>query len=677
MTLDLDGFPERLYRTGDLACYRPDGTLLFLGRADRQLKIRGHRIETGAVEAALRAHPLVREAAVAGRAGTGRGAAQLVGYVVAANGAPTSGIRADLGETLPDYLVPDVVVPVADLPRLPNGKVAYDRLPDPGSLGAGPEFVGARNETEATLAAIWADLLDLDRVGVGDDFFALGGDSIVSIQMISRARQAGVWIEPGQIAAHPTVAALAAASAAAAPEAPDAGPVAGLVPLGPIQHWFFESNLAVPQHWNQSSLFEVPADIESELLGRAIQACVDHHDMLRARFERRVDGWQQHVDESRRVELEIIDLPGSGNDASSLAHHVHDVQAGLDLEGGRLLRAVLLRASDGSRPLLLLAIHHLVIDAVSWAVLTEDLETAYEQARSGQEIALPPRTTSYRDWVGYLAGMDLADERRIWVEGPARSGAASGVHPGTEGEGSVLRTELDEEATRLLLTTVHEAYQTRAEDLLVAALGSALGGRGDSGTVRIGLEGHGRPTGLAGIDLSRTIGWFSAYYPLNLSIPSGEGELIKTVKEQLRAVPHGGIGYGVLRYLNHDDDLVAQESPDILFNYLSRTRSAGASGGLLTLVSAVEESSRDPRNVRSHAIDVVARIESNRLVVDWYYAEGGSGAASVRHLAGEFMKSLHRLIDHCLSEGAGGFTPSDFPEADLDQDELDAFLEGL
>jgi amino acid adenylation domain-containing protein/non-ribosomal peptide synthase protein (TIGR01720 family) len=674
VTVELDGAPERLYRTGDLACYEPEGTVRFLGRADLQLKIRGHRIETGAVESALRAHPLVAEAAVAGRTGPGRGGVRLVGYVLFTGSEDSARIRADLSESLPEYMVPDVIVSITELPRLPNGKVAYDRLPDPGSIvGEAAEIIPPRTPAEAALAAIWEDLLNVEGVGVNADFFALGGDSIVSIQMISRARQAGVHIEPGQISKHPTIAALAAAASGGEPTAVDSGPLVGPVPLGPIQRWFFESNLTAPQHWNQTGLFQLPEGLDPVVVGRAIQACVDHHDMLRARFEDRGGQWHQIVEPPYPISLEVIDVTTLDPAAAELASHLEGIQSRLDLETGPLVRAAFFRSADSGPALLLLAVHHLIVDAVSWAILIEDLESAIEQAQEGLDVSLPPRTTSYREWVGYLITDDRTDERAFWSNGPPAGGPTDF---GLEGSTVVVRSELDDESTRLLLTTVHDAYQTRPEDVLVAALGAAIARRDGATRIRLGLEGHGRPTDVNGMDLSRTVGWFTAYYPLTLNIVPDPAELIKNVKERLRMVPQGGIGYGVLRYLARDRDIVVQENPDILFNYLSRTPGAGSLRRLKPIAGA-DESSRDPRNERSHAIEVVARIEANRLAVDWYYSQGRDDAQAIHRLAGDFMDSLRRIIDHCVTEGVGGFTPSDFPEAGLDQSELDAFLDGL
>lgn len=678
VTVSIDGQPVRIYRTGDLASFRDDGTLLYLGRADRQLKIRGHRIEASAVEAVLQDHPTVGGAAVAGRAASGRGVLQLVGYVVPVDeGFEAAQLHRDLATMLPPFMVPDVIVSLDELPRLPNGKIDYTALPSPraGDSGRSDDFVAPRNEVEATLAAIWVDLLDLESVGIHDDFFAVGGDSIVSIQMISRARQAGIRIEPGQIATNPTIERLAAA-ATVAREAPDQKPVTGPVPLGPIQQWFFEVDLEVPSHWNQSVLFEVPPTIDESALRRALQECIDHHDMLRARFERAEGGWLQTVDASHAVSLRSVDVADD-----NVQSHVAVAQATLDLENGPVLRGLLLRVTETGRSFLLLAVHHLVIDAVSWGVLAADLEAAYAMAVDRRPLRLPPRTTSYRDWILRLAAEDRSDERAFWSASiPTTRVPRDRSNPdnGSEATTKVFHTELDATSTRHLLTDAHEAYQTRPEDLLVAALAAVLADWIDADAVRIALEGHGRPDDVEGVDLSRTVGWFTAYYPATLDVvrARGDGDVIKSIKEQLRAVPRGGIGYGALRYIDGHEDLADQPNPEILFNYLSRVRNLGGEGPF-TMISAAETTSRADRNARLHALEVVAAVGNERLGVDWYYSDAVHEAATIAHLADGFLEILRRFIDHCLGDEAGGFTPSDFPEAGLDQAELDRFLDEI
>lgn len=672
---DGGGSTERSYGTGDLVCFRQDGSLLFLGRADQQLKIRGYRIEVGSVEAALRAQPGVHDAAAAGRSAMGGSATQLVGYIQASESAiDVSEIRRRLLASLPEFLVPDVLVRLDELPRLPNGKIDYGNLPET-AVATSSGFVAPRNPAEAALAAIWSDLLGIESVSVVDDFFALGGDSIVSIQMISRARREGLHLQPGQITAYPTIEGLAAIGEDPGVTRPDAEPVNGMVPLGPIQRWFFESGLNATNHWNQSGLFEVPGDIDTGLLESALQACLDHHDMLRAQFTNQDGQWRQTVEMERKLPLEVLDV-GDGDIAGPIAH----AQAGLDIEQGPLVRALLLQRPKHPTNLLFLAVHHLVVDVVSWLVLIEDIEAAYRRLAEGSEIALPPRTTSYRDWVQFLATQDRSAERAHWLGSVSETVLPvkhSGDNRGCESDAASVAVSLDQAASRLLVSGIHDAYQTRPEEVLVAALGRTLAGWTGSNSVSVVLEGHGRPDAIDGVDLSRTVGWFTDQYPVYLDAGSPDpGDLIKGAKEAIRSTPAGGIGFGALRHLDRDEELLQLPDPPVLFNYVSRVF-APTDGALLTWVSGEQPSARNPQSRRPFPIEVVASIRSDELTVEWHYSKTLHDEDTIRGLATSYLDCLSDLIEHCMASGSGGFTPHDFPEAGLTQDELDTFLDGL
>ncbi len=669
-TVRLDNEDRRLYRTGDLACFRADdGVLMFLGRADVQLKVRGHRIEPEAVEETLRSHTTIAEAAVAGRSTDGRAATQLIGYVVFEGDPIDPAILRDyLRDRLPPFMVPDVFVPIDKIPRLPNGKVDSGSLPDPQDhVQRDGTQIAPRTDRERLLAAIWSDLLGLEAVGVRDDFFALGGDSIMSIRMISRARQAGVHIAPGQITSHPTIEQLAMASDAAVPTGEA---VSGPVPLGPIQQWFFEMALAVPDHWNQSSLFSIDVEVDEAALERALQACVQHHDMLRARFGHRDGAWEQLVDPDALVKLEVTD------EGADVDETVAACQRSLDLGAGPVIQATLILRPSTEPDLLFLAVHHLVIDVVSWAILVDDLERAYFQASTGADLELAPRSTSYRDWVSHLASGEWAErEGHFWRTD--RSGSSEGPPEswGTEASRQTVTVELEADATGLLLREANDAFRTRPDELMVAALAPVLGSQPGE-RVTLALERHGRPSDIPGVDLSRTIGWFTAQYPVTLtSTDSDDAGLIKATKETLRSVPNGGVGYGALRYLHQLPELVRQAEPAYIFNYIGHTSTDG--GELFRRLSWCDDSSRHPNNGRAHRIEIVAVVRDGQLAVDWHFSSLHDDRETVEALARAHLEGLRRLVSHCMADDSGGLTPSDFPAAGLDQNELDRFLDGL
>lgn len=662
------GATERLYRTGDLGAWREDGVLLYFGRSDAQLKVRGHRIEASAVETALRGYPAVREAVVVGRSAPDRPATQLVAYAaIDGDDLDTDDLKRTLAAVLPEFMVPDIVVPLETMPRLPNGKVDMAALPDPRAfVRAGGGFVEPRTDAERVLASIWSDLLEIESVGVQDDFFELGGDSIISIRMISRARQAGIQLTPGQITSHPTIEQLAVASTGQVSQRSE--PVSGPVAIGPIQDWFFAMDHPVPNQWNQSVLLAVDAesDVDERALADALQACVAHHDMLRARFRRTSEGWEQWVERTVELRLETADQSAAVSEVMAGCHQR------INLESGPVVSAALIRRPPGEADLLFLAAHHLVVDVVSWSIIIDDLEQAYLQASTGLGIELAPQATSYRDWINTLISDARPGERRYWTAEAVETGPPRVW--GTEASRDTVTVQLDRETTGALLGAANDAYRTRPDELMIAAFVGLLAGGGDR--VRVALERHGRSDRSADVDLSRTVGWFTAQFPLTFTgHASDPAHLISSVKETLRSVPDGGVGYGSLRYLHRLPELVVDAEPEHLFNYLGRTRSH--SGGLLRPIPVDDAFDRHSDNLRAHRIEVVAFVSDDQLSVDWHFSTLHDDRPAVEERAAAYLEQLRSIVTHSLADGTGSFTPSDFPAAGLNQDELDAFLDDL
>ncbi|QKV97422.1 non-ribosomal peptide synthase/polyketide synthase [Streptomyces sp. NA02950] len=683
---------SRMYRTGDIVAWTDDGELAFVGRADDQLKVRGFRIEPGEIEAALVRHEAVAEAVVTlARDGERK---LLAGYAVPVRGGALPGaeeLRSFLGATLPDYMVPAVFTALDELPLTGNGKVDRRRLPAPDwTAAAGAGHVAPRTDAERALAEIWGALLGRDRIGVEDNFFMLGGDSILSIQVASRARQAGLSLTPRELFRHPTIAALATVARAGARPAADTGPVSGELPLTPIQHWFFTSQTARPGHFNQSVVAELGAYPDLPALRAALAALLVHHDALRMRFERRSDGSVRQYcpppDPEDPVPLREVTLPDPDTAERRAAEDaaMAEANAGFELERGPLLAARLLRGTPGEPPALLLTGHHLVVDGVSWRVLLEDLDTAYRQALHGEPIVLGARTTSLRDWSRRLAEHTAAGgfdaELPHWTA--VASECATGLPVDGTGENTVaamgsVTVRLDRELTTALLQEVPGVYRTRVDDVLLAALGRVLADWTGRRRIAVDLEGHGREEHLLdGVDLSRTVGWFTTMFPVALDLPAGGwGETLKSVKEQLRAVPARGIGYGALRHLTpvHTTLRDAPE-PRISFNYLGQFDWSEPGEDTASLVRTVRGGlggDAAAESSRAHLLDVVGRVEHRRLELTWYYGTATHSGETVARLAREMVRALEEIVGHCAGPDAGGRTPSDFPLARLDQAAVD------
>ncbi|WP_018682964.1 non-ribosomal peptide synthase/polyketide synthase [Actinokineospora enzanensis] len=652
---------SRMYRTGDLARWTADGTVEYLGRTDDQVKIRGFRIEPGEIEAALLARPGIREAAVVAREDDGH--RRLVAYLVGDTIPEPAALRVALKETLPDYMVPAAFVTLDRLPMTRNGKLDKAALPAPEVRAeAAEEFVAPRTETESLLAGLWAEALGAERVGVTDNFFALGGDSILSIQIVSRARQAGLKVSSRDIFVNQTIAELAlVVSRETAPV--ERKVPAGPAPLTPIQRWFFDTH-GDRAHFTMSVLVDLADDVDHDVLERALRAVVDHHAALRSRF--RHDGdWRQEPAEVTVPLARGLDIARA--------------RAGIDLADGPLLRAALL--DDGR---LFLTIHHLVMDGVSWRVLLEDLVTAYTRLRDHQDADLPPVGTTFAEWAHRLrefvtaGGLDADAGYWAAVPDPAplpkdRDGtattAANAVH-NTAGSTASVTVRLDPATTDAVLRTVPERYRTQVNDVLLSALGRVLTRWTGVPTAAVTLEGHGREEILDGVDLSRTVGWFTTQFPVTLDVPAGDwGAVLKSVKEQLRAVPRNGLSYEALRYLTPDSPLAGRALPAISFNYHGRFET-----GDNELIGARHDAGPeiDPAAPRDFELEVIGLVEADELVLTWEYSTALHHEATVRRLADAMVTALAEIARHCTAPGAGGRTPSDFPLARLTQAQVDA-----
>ncbi len=676
----------RLYRTGDRIRLMHDGNLEFLGRVDRQVKVRGYRIEPGEIEIALSQHPAVQASAVK-VCEEQRGEKRLVAYVVTSDEHATtvSELRSFLTEKVPSYMVPAVFMVLESLPLTPNGKVNYRALPAPDySRGeAESSFVGPRNGVEETLAGIWSKVLGVANVGVHDNFFALGGDSILGLQIIARANQAGLRLTPKQLFQFQTIAELAAVTQnSSAPQA-EQGLVSGPVPLSAIQRWFFERDLAEPHHYNQSFIYDAPANVKPDLLAQAVQQVTLHHDALRLSFRRGEAGWEQfHRGPETVAGFEYVELSRCPPEEQRLAIQAKaaELQTGLNLEAGPLMRCALFDRGPATASQLLIVIHHLVVDGVSWRIIIEDLQTAYEQLERGERIVLPAKTTSFKQWLERLTQYartdgELQRERDYWQQ--QQTGASLPVHfdgPNLTSSARVVRVSLDEEETRQLTQEVPQAYNTQINDVLLAAFLIAYRQWTGADRILIDLEGHGRESLFDDLDLTRTVGWFTTIFPVVLDSAATEPPaVLTTVKEHLRAIPNKGIGYGLLKYLS-GEPLSEPRRAQVSFNYLGQFDQGMTASSPFRLSRDPSGAVCSPRAERAYLVEVNAMIVRKQLQVGWTYSQNVHSRAAMQDWAELYLASLQDLIRHCVSPDAGGFTPSDFPEADLDAGELQAVL---
>ncbi|MEH1817514.1 MAG: amino acid adenylation domain-containing protein [Nostoc sp.] len=682
---------ERLYRTGDLVRYQADGNIEFLGRIDYQVKIRGFRIELSEIEATLTQHPQVRDAVVITREDI-PGVKNLAAYIIPELTQPTSNeLRLFLKSKLPSYMVPASFTVLEVLPITPNGKVDRRALPVPEfESDESTGFVSPHTHTEEVLAKIWRDVLLLKQVGIHDNFFELGGDSIISMQIIAKANQAGLKLTPKQLFQHQTIAELATVAGIISTVKSEQGLVTGVVPLTPIQKWFFEQNLPEPHHFNQSFLLEVPANLQPELLQQALQKLLHHHDALRLRFVQQDGQWQQYnSDLSDKVSLDIADLSylSPAEQLNAIALRADAAQRTLNLTDGSLMRVILFNLGN-SPARLLIVIHHLAVDGISWRILLEDLSQAYKQLEVGKSIQLPAKTTSFKDWAirlqDYARSPELHSQLDYWLDlirfpiAPLPLDYAAVAQDNTVASSQIVSVYLSVEQTRALLQDVPGAYNTQINDVLLTALVQTFTRWTGSHSLLIDLEGHGREDLFEDVDLSRTVGWFTSIFPVLLKLEdrNDPGEVIKSVKEQLRRIPNRGIDYGIWRYLSSDesDRLKAFPKAELSFNYLGQFDQTQLANLGWKYAQESSGSIHSPKGQRSHLLTVNGLVVEGRLKLEWQYSEYFHSWSTVEKLANQYIEALEAIIAHCLSPDAGGYTPSDFPEVEFSQEALDELL---
>ncbi|MFV2949381.1 amino acid adenylation domain-containing protein [Pseudomonas japonica] len=662
----------RLYRSGDRVRRNREGQLEFIGRADDQVKIRGYRVEPAEVARVLQG--LVQQAVVlAVPQDDDASRLQLLAWVVA-EGASAESLRQQLAGVLPEYVVPAQVVLLEQLPLTANGKLDKRALPRPGAVQQ--RYVAPQGEIEEKLAAIWRDVLKLEQVGSTDNFFELGGDSILSLQIIARAKRQGIKLNPKQLFEKQTIGQLATVARLIEKKAaaPVVEQVSGNLPLLPIQARFFEMDIPQRQHWNQSVLLKPGQRVDPAHLQAALHALLEQHDALRLNFARQYAGWQAVF-----APLDSTSLlwTRSSDDLDALAD---EAQRSLDLKSGPLLRAVLVDLADGSQRLLLV-IHHLVVDGVSWRVLLEDLQQAWSAIAAGRAPALPAKTSAYKDWAeklhAYANSPALEAERDYWRG--VLDGAADNL-PQDNPQGSLrvqdaahATSRFDAQLTTQLLKVAPAAYRTQVNDLLLTALAQVLCQWSGQPSVRVQLEGHGREDLFDGLDLSRTVGWFSSLFPVRLTPGATPAASLCAIKEQLRGVPAKGIGFGVLRYLGDGDfahALAALPQPRVTFNYLGQFDGSFEQDAAFGLAPEGSGQPLCPEGPLGNWLGINGQVFDGQLRLDWTYSRGMFRSETIEALARDYERALQDLVEHCVA-GHHGVTPSDFPLAALTQQQLD------
>ncbi|MGM3183148.1 non-ribosomal peptide synthetase [Dickeya oryzae] len=658
----------RLYRTGDRACYLPDGNLMFLGRNDNQIKLNGYRIELEEVEAQLSACAGVMQAAVAIREVEGR--PHLVAWLVGEQ-ATQSAIRNEIAQRLPRFMRPTQWQWLTSLPLTSNGKVDRKQLLNlPWQQAKRESHQVPISALEQQLLDCWRQVLGRDDISTHDDFFALGGDSILSLQIVFRAREAGLMLSVDTLFDAPTIALLAERLTPHHLTEVDHSPVTGRYEWLPAQRWFFSHYAATPHHYNQSMLWRLHDEVSPQWLQAALTWLVNQHDGLRAHFDDTGAVIDKPVD---HVTLEQVTLTESGHLDAAIAA----AQEGLDIAQGPLFKTLLYRAPEGCW--LLFVAHHLLVDGVSWRIITEDLSLAYQRAAKGETMPVVAKTASLLRWSHHLQqyadSEDARQEETFWRRYPALdtmrlpSDVGENPQPGRGVDSRKLALELPASATATLIQNTHMAYRTHPGDLLLSALALTLYEWSGRTRLRIDTEGHGRERLHEELDVSRTVGWFTAIYPLDIDLvqPDDTGRVIRQVKEASRQVPCRGVGYGARLAAASQVHTAA----DICFNYLGQFNQ-GFDATPFQGEARLDLANRHaPDSPRVWPLEVDCYVVDGTLHLEWTWNGQCYRDDTVRQLAERMLTWIRQLTQHCQQQVTTYWTSSDFPMANLSTAALD------
>ncbi|HEY6330330.1 MAG TPA: condensation domain-containing protein, partial [Blastocatellia bacterium] len=650
----------RLYRSGDLARHSTRGGMDYVGRSDNQVKIRGFRIELGEIEAVLSLHPSVNQCVVA--LTQGASGDRLAAFVLRSGSEPapaTAELRSFLATRLPDYMIPAGFVFLDELPLTANGKLdrgALPALPLP-SLTTASDQSSTLSELESSLTSIWQTVLGLPRVGQYDNFFELGGDSILAIQIVSKAKAAGLKFTPKDVFECQTVAVLAANLELAPAEASGthADAQGGLFALTPIQQWFFDQKSPDSHHFNHALVLEIKEGQSESGLARAFATLIGRHDSLRLRFLDTPDGWRQEVispnELSPFIRYDFSSLPAEQLESDILAAS-NELQRSLDPFSGRLAKAAYFDLGPGRPHRLLIVIHHLGVDAVSWRILVEEFQVILKLIEAEKPIELTASAASFAEWARALAAYAKSEtvqsELGFWLAQTSEDLARipSDLDPRSNQGGLnvvsssgtvVLSLGFDE--TKSLLYEVPKAYRTQISDVLLTALVLTWFSVTGKRSVLVALEGHGREDVIEGLDLTQTVGWFTAIYPVLLtgSEPVDLATTLKSVKETLRAIPNGGLGYGLLRHcpanMEAGERLLQLPQPEVVFNYLGQFGQPSADSGLSWSATAASGATQSPNMTRPFLLEVNGGVYAGKLTMRWTYSSGIHRASTVENLA--------------------------------------------
>ncbi|GAA3932910.1 amino acid adenylation domain-containing protein [Chitinophaga oryziterrae] len=648
-----------VYRTGDLVRRNTEGEILYIGRTDDQVKVRGYRIEPGEIE-----HVLLKQAGITGGVVTvfkdATGQNSLAAYYTGE--ALTSAVlRTGMSAELPEYMLPAWFIHLDHLPLMKNGKTDRRALPAPDGILSPVQvhYTAPRNEVEQAVLESCQHVIKRELPGgMTDSFFESGGDSIKAILLATQLKKRGYTVKVGDILKYPVLEVLCRfVTGTVQPVAAIQETIEGKVLLTPVQTSFFENNYADKHHYNQSVLLESSSPLNSGIIEKCLQYLTAHHDALRMVFTEENVGWQQYNrnNNEKAYHLEEHDLRKHPEVEKEMREICDEVQSSFNLARGPLFKAVLFHFSEND--CLLLVAHHLVTDGVSWRIIIEDLSLLYAQLENQQPVKLPAKTDSFLKWAAglYQVSNTLFSEISYWESMAANPLPQDADLPATNPVS--LSFSLSKEQTTSLVNEAGKVYNTDVKDLLLLALGMSLKDVFKINSVLLEMEGHGREEIIPECNVSRTVGWFTSMYPFVLTIP-GENitDNLVQLKETLRNIPNKGIGYGMLRYLQQS--LKLSRLPDITFNYLG-TFDTASDKEVFSLSGRYRGLETSGSYLQRHKLMISSVIAEGTLLCSVSFSGAQYKPATIQKLLQGMEGHLSTMISRLAVEKNTWVTPAD------------------
>lgn len=669
----------RMYRTGDIVASSPTGEIDFLGRNDDQLKIRGYRVETGEIEKALLTIPGVRQSIVKAESLSGR--KTLYAYVTMDKAISNEELKASLKSMLPEYMIPRSIIVLDELPMLTNGKVDRKALPLPEVLENTRTSIAVPvNSLQEKMACIWEEVLRVDKVGIHDNYFELGGDSILALQIAAKCQEVNIHITTKDLFEHQTIENISLALENESDEylnsnLTDLGGANGQ-PFTPIMKWFFEKELANPHHWNQSVFINSKEDLAVREFKQALTCMVEAHQAFQTRFIHNGDEWVQIPDDSPGFTFEVIDINGEAA-LDSQNKRIQEAQSSIDFSNGPLMKVLYFRNEKEKKYEVFFTAHHLIVDGVSWRILLEDLQSAYNQILKNEQVKLPNEGMSFKEWghflQNYAKSEKLAKEYPYWKKTAAfstkipRDFINSDIR-NTEGSKVKKTISFTESETQYLLTGVNQTLDAKIQEILITSLILTLRKWTGNKQVKVDLEGHGREEINKGVQLSRTVGWFTALFPFLSDTGKNQSilESLTSTVRQIRSIPQNGIGFGILKYLT--DKELKDNASDVSFNYLGQVMHS-RENDFFEISNRSAEPIRSKESRRAYLIDVEGAVIGGKLSLDWMYSSYVHKDETIEILISTFVSTVKDIIALAKQFEYKLLLPKSFPKISLREDE--------